>query len=76
MVENIVQATARDLLCNAMRKLKGLRICMHIHDEVVIEADESVRLDEVCKKMAEVPEWAEGLILNADGYETPFYKKD
>ena len=76
LVENIVQATARDLLCNAMRKLKGLRICMHIHDEVVIEADESVRLDEVCKKMAEVPEWAEGLILNADGYETPFYKKD
>lgn len=76
LVENIVQAIARDLLCNAMRKLKGLRICMHIHDEVVIEADESVKLDEVCKKMAEVPEWAEGLILNADGYETPFYRKD
>ena len=76
LVENIVQATARDLLCNAMRKLKGLRICMHIHDEVVIEADESVQLSDVCRKMAEVPDWATGLILNADGYETPFYKKD
>jgi DNA polymerase len=76
LVENIVQATARDLLCNAMRKLTGLRICMHIHDEVVIEADESVQLSDVCRKMAEVPDWATGLILNADGYETPFYKKD
>ena len=74
LVENIVQATARDLLCNAMRKLTG--ICMHIHDEVVIEADESVQLSDVCRKMAEVPDWATGLILNADGYETPFYKKD
>lgn len=76
LVENIVQATARDLLCSAMRKLTGLRICMHIHDEVVIEADESVQLSDVCRKMAEVPDWAAGLILNADGYETPFYKKD
>ena len=75
-VENIVQATARDILCYAMNTLKELRIVMHIHDEVVIEADSGLSLDRVCELMAEVPSWAEGIILNADGYITPFYKKD
>ena len=78
-VENIVQATARDLLVEAMRRLshKGYKIVMHIHDEVVLEVpDEVSTVAEVCAIMAETPVWAEGLILNADGYECNFYKKD
>lgn len=76
-VENIVQGISRDLLLNAMKQVgPDARICMHIHDELVIEADDSVKLDDICKKMAQVPEWAEGLLLRADGYETKFYLKD
>lgn len=76
-VENITQAISRDLLLNAMKQVgPEARICMHIHDELVIEADKSVKLDDICKKMAQVPEWAEGLLLRADGYETKFYLKD
>lgn len=76
-VENITQAISRDLLLNAMKQVEPeARICMHIHDELVIEADSSVKLDDICKKMAQVPEWAEGLLLRADGYETKFYLKD
>ena len=76
-VENIVQGISRDLLLNAMKQVgPDARICMHIHDELVIEADSSVKLDDICKKMAQVPEWAEGLLLRADGYETKFYLKD
>ena len=75
-VENIVQATARDILCYAMNTLKELSIVMHIHDEVVIEADSGLSLDRLCELMADVPSWAEGIILNADGYITPFYRKD
>lgn len=76
-VENITQAISRDLLLNAMKQVgPEARICMHIHDELVIEADDSVKLDDICKKMAQVPEWADGLLLRADGYETKFYLKD
>lgn len=76
-VENIIQGISRDLLLNAMKQVgPDARICMHIHDELVIEADSSVKLDDICKKMAQVPEWAEGLLLRADGYETKFYLKD
>ena len=77
VVENCTQGISRDLLLNAMKQVgTDARICMHIHDELVIEADKSVKLDDVCKKMAQVPEWAEGLLLRADGYETKFYLKD
>ena len=75
-VENIVQATARDILCYAMQTLRYCSIVMHIHDEVVIEADSSMSLDAVCKQMGRTPPWAKGLLLRADGYATPFYKKD
>lgn len=76
-VENIVQAIARDILAEAMKRLenKGLHIVMHIHDEVVIETDSS-SLDEVNKIMSIVPKWADGLVLDADGFEANFYKKD
>lgn len=76
-VENCIQGISRDLLLNAMKQVgPDARICMHIHDELVIEADSSVKLDDICQKMAQVPEWAEGLLLRADGYETKFYLKD
>ena len=75
-VENIVQATARDILCYAMNTLRCCSIVMHIHDEVVIEADRRMSLQAVCDQMGRTPPWAEGLLLHADGYETDFYKKD
>ena len=75
-VENIVQATARDILCYAMKTLRCCSIVMHIHDELVIEADPKVSLDAICDQMGRTPPWAKGLLLRADGYTTPFYKKD
>jgi len=77
-VENIVQATARDILAAAMLHLDsaGYRIVMHVHDEVVVEVPKSARLDDVCDLMGSTPSWAKGLLLRADGYVTDFYKKD
>ena len=75
-VENIVQATARDILCFAMKTLRCCSIVMHIHDEVVIEADPRISLDALCEQMGRTPPWAECLILQAAGYTTEFYKKD
>ena len=75
-VENIVQATSRDILCYAMKTLRCCSIVMHIHDEVVIEADRRISLQTVCDQMSRTPPWANGLQLRADGYETDFYKKD
>ena len=49
---------------------------MHIHDELVIEADPRVSLDTICEQMGRTPPWANGLLLRADGYITEFYKKD
>lgn len=79
LVENIVQGTARDLLAEAMLRLKkrGYQIVMHIHDGVVLEVPDGVSsVEEVCSIMAEQPDWAVGLPLRADGYECAFYKKD
>ncbi|MBS4889727.1 MAG: hypothetical protein KHZ80_06820 [Anaerococcus vaginalis] len=75
--ENIVQAIARDILAESMMRLekKGFNIVMHIHDEVVIESDSS-SIEEVNQIMSIVPSWAPGLILDADGFESEFYKKD
>lgn len=75
-VENIVQATARDILCYAMKALRHTDIVMHIHDEIVIEADPQMSLQAVCEQMGRTPPWAPGLLLRADGYETQFYRKD
>ena len=75
-VENIVQATSRDILCYAMQTLSHCFITMHIHDELVIEADPRMSLQAVCDQMGRTPPWAEGLQLRADGYETTFYRKD
>lgn len=75
LVENIVQATARDILCYAIQTLQNCSIVMHIHDEIVIEADKRLPLNVVCEKMSRVPPWADGLLLGSDGYETSFYCK-
>ncbi|TCS80291.1 DNA polymerase [Muricomes intestini] len=75
-VENIVQATSRDILCNSMKTLRHCAICMHIHDELVIEADPRVSLDALCEQMGRAPSWADGLVLRADGYVCDFYKKN
>lgn len=75
-VENIVQAISRDILMHAIKTLSTYRIVAHVHDEVIIEADQSMSLDRVCQQMSRVPPWAKGLLLDADGYECEFYKKD
>jgi DNA polymerase len=75
-VENIVQAISRDILMYAMKTLRDCNIVAHVHDEVIIEADTRMSIDSVCEQMGRVPPWAKGLLLDADGYECDFYKKD
>ena len=76
LVENIVQATARDLLFYSMQTLSQSFIVGHIHDEMIIECPEDTKLEEICQQMARTPDWANGLLLRADGYACQFYKKD
>lgn len=79
LVENIVQATARDCLAMAMLRIDsaGLKIVMHVHDEVIIERPIGCgTLKQVTDIMGEPILWAPGLVLNADGYETVYYRKD
>lgn len=79
LTENITQATARDLLAEAMWRMEsaGLNIVGHVHDEVIIEAPEdSITVDEVCGIMNRNPEWAEGLPLSSSGYWGRYYFKD
>lgn len=79
LAENIVQGTARDLLAEAMLRVDkaGYEIIMHCHDEIIAEAPEgSGFVEELCRLMAVLPVWADGLPLRADGYECSFYKKD
>jgi DNA polymerase len=77
-VENIIQATARDILAEAMLRLDahGYKIVMHVHDEAVIEAPADTSLEDICDVMGQTPTWAKGLLLRADGYICDFYKKD
>lgn len=81
LTENLVQAIARDLLAEAMLKIdrENFDIVMHVHDEAVCEVPENEApqtLAKMCALMGEAIPWAEGLPLGADGYITPFYKKD
>lgn len=79
LVENIVQAIARDILADALMRFykNGYKIVMHVHDEVVLEVKENVStVEEVCRIMSINPEWAKTLPLNADGYECNYYKKE
>lgn len=78
LVENIVQAFARDCLAVAMVRLEeaGYHIVFHVHDEVVIEAPEGSRWQDAAEIMGQPIDWAPGLLLRGDGYETKFYMKD
>lgn len=81
LVENIVQAIARDCLTTAMVRLERREdelgeILMHVHDEVVLDSPLSASVDVVCDVLSEPIEWAGGLILTAAGFETLYYKKD
>lgn len=75
-VENIVQAISRDILCFAMQTQRCCDIVMHVHDEIVVEADSRMSTEVLCEQMSRTPPWAQGLLLRADGYDCPFYKKD
>ena len=81
LVENIVQAIARDILADSMIRLDaaGYEMVGHIHDEVIAEvlsSEKKQRLEQMCNIMAEPIEWAKGLPLAADGFITKYYKKD
>lgn len=79
LVENIVQATSRDILAEAMLRLEkaGFDIVCHVHDEVVLEVPNGISsVEEINEIMAVNPEWTDGLPLSAAGFESPFYKKD
>jgi DNA polymerase len=78
LVENIVQAIARDCLAVAMQRLEGagFRIVFHVHDECIIDAQKGASLEEACAVMGEPISWAEGLLLRADGFTGEFYRKD
>ena len=76
LVENIIQGIARDLLFYSMKTLSDCFIVGHIHDEIIIECTKDTSLSDICEQMSVTPEWADGLLLRADGYECNFYKKD
>lgn len=79
LVENVVQAIARDCLAESLFRLErlGIKNVMHVHDEVVIdEPADGISLDEITKLMGEPISWAPGLPLAADGFITSYYKKD
>ncbi len=78
LVENIVQAVARDCLAESIKNLhnRGFRLIFHVHDEVILETNKDVLVEDIENIMAEPIEWAEGLNLSASGFETMFYKKD
>ncbi len=77
LVENIVQAIARDCLAESMLRLDdaGYTIAMHVHDEVIDDSNHGT-LEEMFSIMGQPIAWAPGLPLRADGFETNFYKKD
>lgn len=78
LVENIVQAFARDCLAVAMVRLDeaGYAITFHVHDEIIAEAPDGSRWEDMAEIMGRPIDWAPGLLLRGDGYATKFYMKD
>lgn len=83
-VENIVQGIARDLLAEAICRIEGFEsgggrlhgcVVAHVHDEIVVEVSERVTIEDIAREMTVVPSWADGLILDADGFESAYYRK-
>lgn len=75
LVENITQGVARDLLMHAMAAMRDMDIVGHVHDEVIVECAPEIPVEQICSLMEQPPDWAEGLLLRADGYECEFYMK-
>lgn len=75
-VENIIQAISRDILTYSMKQLKDFRIVGHVHDEIIIECDQSQNLEQIATLMGKAPYWMPDINLRADGYECLFYQKD
>jgi DNA polymerase I - 3''-5'' exonuclease and polymerase domains len=78
IVENVVQAIARDCLAVSMQRLDaaGYKTVFHVHDEVIVDAPQSASVDDVCAIMGQPIPWAPGLLLKAAGFETFYYMKD
>lgn len=79
LTENCVQAIARDCLRDAMLRMDeaGFDIRAHVHDEVIVNEPKDGRtVDDLIAIMCEIPDWAEGLPLNAAGFAADFYQKD
>jgi len=78
LVENIVQAVARDCLAVTLERLAGTgaQVVFHVHDEVILDAPKTLKAEQVCALMAEPIPWAKGLILKGAGFEGDYYKKD
>lgn len=78
LVENIVQAVARDCLCEVLKRIdaKGWDVVFHVHDEVIVDAPLEVHTEDLCELMAEPIEWAPGLPLKGAGFEADYYMKD
>lgn len=78
LVENIVQAVARDCLAVALDRLDsaGYKIVFHVHDEIIAEVPDGSRWEDMAEIMGQPIDWAPGLLLRGDGYATKFYMKD
>ena len=76
IVENIVQAVSRDLLSYALQQVSPLQVVGHVHDELIIEGNSKTSLSKICAQMSRPPHWLSGIPLNAEGYVTPWYKKE
>lgn len=78
LVENIVQAIARDCLCVTLDRIaeRNLQPVFHVHDEIIVEADEGLTVEELCDIFAIPIPWAKGLILKGAGFDGYFYQKD
>lgn len=78
LFENIIQAIARDILCNAIRNIMmaGYDIVLHVHDEVCVESRYLLEVDELNALMCDLPEWGKDIPLTSAGFTSKFYRKD
>ena len=78
LTENIVQAIARDCLCEVIRRIyaKGWDLVFHVHDEVIVDAPLDVHTEDLCALMDAPIDWAPGLLLKGAGFEADYYMKD
>ncbi len=78
LTENIVQAIARDCLCEVIRRVyaKGWDLVFHVHDEVIVDAPMGVKTQDLCALMDAPISWAPGLLLKGAGFEADYYMKD